>query len=115
MAVWPLTLPPPAINSLSESPPDNTIRSSMDRGPAKLRRRTTANVRPISFTLKLTPAQVDILDQFYTTDTFSGAEEFDYIHPRTGLGVKARFTQPPQYMESELTIYEANVSLELLP
>lgn len=115
MAVWPTSLPAPALNSLNETPPNNVIRSSMDRGPAKLRRRTTANIRPLSFSLMLTPEQTQILDDFFTTDTFSGAEQFDFTHPRTGAAVKARFVDPPSYNETEGVLYAASVSLEILP
>ncbi len=115
MAVWPTSLPAPALNSLQESPPDNVIRSNMDKGPAKLRRRTTANIRPISFAMVLTAAEVVILDSFYTDDTFSGSEEFDYNHPRTGVACTARFVAPPEYSEREGAAYNVGVSLEILP
>lgn len=115
MSVWPVTLPAPALNSLRETPPNNTIRTNMDKGPDKVRRRTTANVRPISFTLKLTPAQVATLDTFYDNTTFSGADEFDYTHPRTGAAVTARFVSPPEYSESEGVIYNCSISLEIMP
>ena len=77
MAAWP-TLPAPLINTFKESTPDNLLRSSTDKGPAKIRRRSTAGVRPISFTLHLTPAQVNTLEIFYVTTLVSGAQEFDY-------------------------------------
>lgn len=115
MATWPATLPAPALSSLSESPPNNTIRSQMDKGPDKVRRRTTANVRPISFNLMLTPAQVETLDTFYHTTTFSGADSFDYTHPRTEAACTARFVQPPQYTEREGVVYSVSVALEILP
>ena len=115
MAVFPSTLPAPALNTLVETPPDNVIRTQMDKGPDKVRRRTTANVRPLSFTLKLTPAETQVLDDFYDNTTFSGADEFDYTHPRTGEAVKARFTQPPQYQEHEGVIYLCSIALEILP
>ena len=115
MVAWPEELPPPALNSLQESPPNNALRSQMDKGPAKVRRRTTANVRRLAFVLKLIPAEVDILDDFYTEDTLSGTEAFDYEHPRTGETVSARFVDPPSYQEQEGTIYVAQVSLEILP
>lgn len=115
MALWPDTLPAPALSTLQESPPDNLIRTQMDKGPAKVRRRTTANVRPISFTLRLTPAQVETLDEFYVTTTYSGADEFTYIHPRTGATVNARFTEPPSYSENEGAIYNTSISLEIMP
>lgn len=115
MATWPATLPAPALNSLKETPPNNVIRTQMDKGPDKVRRRTTANVRPLSFTLKLTPAQVATLDTFFTDTTYSGADEFDYTHPRTGAAVTARFVSPPDYAESEGVIYNCSISLEILP
>lgn len=115
MATWPATLPAPALNTLSETPPDNVIRTKMDKGPDKVRRRTTANIRPISFTLILTPTQTATLDTFYDTTTFSGADEFDYTHPRTGDAVKARFVEPPQYSENEGVLYNCSISLEIMP
>lgn len=115
MVAWPASLPAPALNTLSESPPDNVIRSNMDKGPAIVRRRTTANIRPISFGLILTAAETQILDEFYTDDTFSGSESFDFTHPRTGAAVTARFVEPPEYQEREGAAWAASVSLEILP
>lgn len=115
MPTWPADLPAPAVNTLKEKPPKNTQRTQMDKGPAKSRRRTTANVRPISFTLKLTPALVQTLDDFFTTDTYSGSIEFDYTHPRTGASVTAQFADEPDYGESEGVLYNVQISLEILP
>lgn len=115
MALWPASLPPPYLNSLQESPPNNLIRTSMDKGPDKVRRRTTANIRPISFTLMLTPDLVEVIDEFYVDDLASGSTEFDYTHPRTGEACTARFVNPPQYGEREGVVYSVTVSLEILP
>jgi len=115
MAVWPTDLPPPALNTLRESPPDNVLRSSMDKGPAKLRRRTTANTRPISFELNLTPAEVQTLDDFYTTTLFSGVDAFDMDHPRTGDPVSVRFVERPAYVEREGIDYRVSINLEIMP
>lgn len=114
MASWP-TLPAPIINSFNESPPDNLIRTSMDKGAAKVRRRTTSNVRPLSFEMILTPAQVVTLDTFYVTTTNSGADEFTYTHPRAGSTVSARFASPPSYSDINGLAYKASVSLEVMP
>lgn len=102
--------------SYKESPPNNTIRTNMDVGPVKSRRRTTSNVRPISFTLVLNSDQLDTLDSFYDSDTFSGSDDFDFNLPRGGAAVRARFTQPPEYTDSiKNQLYEVSVSLEILP
>lgn len=115
MATWPETLPPPALNTFKEAPPNNSIRSQTDKGPAKVRRRTTANTRPLSFALKLTKAQVEIIDYFYDVTTYSGTDEFYFTHPRTEKTVSCRFVSPPSYDEQEAVIYNVNVSLEVMP
>lgn len=114
MAVWPSQFCP-LVNSFNESPPDNTIRTTMDKGPDKVRRITTANIRPVSFRLFLKKSQVQILDDFYLNETFSGVDIFDFIHPRTQQPVKARFVQPPSYQERSTIGYEASISLEIMP
>lgn len=109
---WPSQLPAPLINTLRETSPDGTIRTQMDKGVDKVRRRTTANVRDLSFTLRLMPGQVDILDQFYIDVQ---ALSFDYTHPRTGELVTARFASAPSFSERGLAVYDAQVNLEILP
>lgn len=116
MSIWPATLPPPALNTMQEVAPNNSIRSSMDKGPDIVRRRTTANVRLINFSMNLSPEQTDVLDDFYTNTTASGSLSFTYTHPRTGQVFEARFRgDPPQYNEREGMLWVAQVSLELLP
>lgn len=116
MAVWPFNTTTHIINgSFKETPPNNTIRSKMEVGPEKIRRRTTANVRPISFVLRLTEDELDTLDEFYNDDTYSGADEFDFTHPRTAAAVKARFIQPPEYGDVKKGQYQVVVQLEILP
>lgn len=115
MAVWPSQLPPPFKGTFSESPAENTIRSSMDVGPAKVRRRTTANIRPISFTLRVPQELIDVLQEFYEDDTVSGALAFDYTHPRTGEAIQARFASVPSISHLEADVYSISISLEILP
>lgn len=117
MASWPASLPPPALSTLNETPPENRLATSMDKGPKKIRRRSTAGVRPISFVMRLTKAQVAILDDFFVNTTLSGSDPFDYVHPRTGVACRAQFSSGslPQYGEQEGVIYNASISLEILP
>lgn len=117
MTTWPTDLPPPAIGTLDESPPNNAIASQPDKGPAFVRRRTTSNIRPLAFSMMLTPDEVQILDDFFTIDTFSGTVTFNYNHPRTGDACTARFKpgSVPKYVEREGVIYGASVELEIMP
>lgn len=112
MASWPPSLPAHLINTFTETMPDNVIRSSVDRGAAKIRKRTTANVRPVAFTMILTPAQVVALDAFYSANA---AAEFDFTHPRTRAAVKARFTTPPALSDLNGRNYNCDVELEIMP
>lgn len=116
MATWPTGKRfTPVIGSLVEGPPSNSIRSSMDKGPDKVRRRTTANVRSLSFKLILSKADTAVFDTFFVTTTASGSIEFDYTHPRTGAACTARFAQEPSYAERSGVVYEISVALEILP
>jgi hypothetical protein len=115
MATWPNTLPSPRINTIQEAPADNLIRTRMDRGPDKVRRRTTANAKKISFRLLLSKAQRDALITFYETTTFSGADAFTYVHPIDSGNVSARFVSPPAFTDLNGQYYNATVELEILP
>lgn len=115
MATWPTRFCPMA-GSFQEAPPNNIIRSTMDKGPEKVRRRTTANIRPVSFKLLLKRQDTQELDNFFTTDTLSGSMVFDFVHPRTEQLVKARFVSAPQYADrSAGKFYEVAIELEIMP
>lgn len=113
MVDWPATLRPNR-SGASESPPDNTMRSNMEIGPDKVRRRTTANIRPFMFNMLLDDVGVQTLDDFYTLTTASGSLPFNFVHPRTEETVEARFVQKPSYSYDE-TMARCSVSLEIMP
>lgn len=116
MPTWPGTLPQkPSSRGYREVPPSNTMRTQMDQGPAKIRRRTTANVRPLDCTFELTLAEVAILETFYTTTLKSGSLAYDWDHPRTDVAGTWRFKKEPVYSSPGGDLWEARCSLELLP
>lgn len=114
MTAWP-SLPKPLINTFKETPPDNSIRTEMETGYDKVRRRSTAASYPMSFDLFLTPAQTATLDTFYNSTTKSGSLSFDFTHPRTAATVSARFTSPPNYSDVNGINFRATIALEILP
>ena len=62
MATWPGTLPDYVMQSgFSETLPNNVIRTKMEVGPPKMRRRGTAAPRPMKWKLYMTTAQVATL------------------------------------------------------
>ncbi len=116
MATWPASLPQYVlVEGYSEAPPQNTIRTSMDVGPPKMRRRSTAAVRPITGNQHMNKTQVAALDTFYVTTLNSGVDQFDWVHPRTQSAVDFRFTAPPQYESLGGTAWMVTLSLEVMP
>lgn len=115
MPTWPTTLPQDALRQgYSESPPAGLIRSQPDIGPAKVRRRTTAAVRPVSVTASMTAAQVAIFETFFVTTLKHGSLSFDWINPRTKAATTFRFTEAPQY-EADGANFFVSMKLEVLP
>lgn len=114
MPSWPVSLPSLELDGYAETAPDVVLRSQMDAGPAKVRRRFTAGVRPIAGQVTLTAAQTATLDAFYVTDLAGGATPFDWTHPRTGAACVMRFTEPPGYTPVE-QFYRATLRLEIMP
>jgi len=113
---WPSSLPAyPLERNLEEAPPDNAIRTQMDAGPAKVRRRFTANVRDFQVTLYLTRSQVASLDAFFLTDVKGGSLVFDWKNPRTGSAAELRFVGKPRYFQRGDNLYEVMVQLEEMP
>jgi len=116
MPTWPVsTLPKPLAGSYQETPPVLALRTEMDAGPAKVRRRFTAGVRPVSFRLIMTKAQVAILEAFYLEDCSGGAIAFDWPHPRTAAESSWRFVEPPTFAHLNGLYYSVSVSLEQMP
>lgn len=116
--VWPPTLPQvfPS-KGWDEAFPNTALASQPDMGPAKVRQRFTAAPRPWSFTLRLTLAQVDTLDTFYTATTAGGTLPFDAPHPRLGTReVQFLAGSPPKVVPVVGSLlWEATLSLEILP
>lgn len=74
------------------------MRSPMDIGPAKVRRRFTATSRYLTGTIYLTTkAQRTTLDNFFDTTTQGGTLEFDMADPADGATEVFRFLGPPEY------------------
>jgi hypothetical protein len=115
MAAWPDTLPTaPNQDGFQEDPPNNLIRTAMDIGLAKLRRRSTSAPRFITCAYDLTKAQVGYLETFYITTTYDGADPFTWTHPRTAGTLTVRFAAPPSYLALDFQI-RAVIVLEVAP
>lgn len=110
MAVWPATVPILKPGH-KESPPERAIRSPMDVGPAKVRKRSSAAVRDIQIRMKLNDSQLQDFDEFYDENETLA---FDFTDPRTDTVKRARFNGRPSYDMDE-ALWDVSVSLEYLP
>lgn len=96
--VWPPALTrTPRVDALEETAPDVLIRSEMDAGEAKVRRRFTGDVRNFTIVLDLKRSEVATFDSFFLTTTKGGALPFVWKHPRTGSDVDFRIITVPKY------------------
>jgi hypothetical protein len=102
----------PNQEGFAENPKQGLLRSTVDAGPEKVRRRYTAISTIYSIQYALTYNQKQVLDYFYKYVAKQGALRFNWTHP-IGYTVEARFQEPPQYTprENEIT---ATLQLEVL-
>ncbi|MFG1267632.1 hypothetical protein V5F40_06680 [Xanthobacter sp. DSM 14520] len=93
--VWPADLPQRVlVDGFSAGVADGRIRQKMDAGPPKMRRRTSAAVRPVRARVRLDRDGVARLNRFWEEDTAGGVLPFWFPDPLldglpllTGAGV----------------------------
>lgn len=98
-------------DSFTEGLPNRVIKSQMDVGPAKKRRRTVLASYTVNFNCHIEMSDVDEFREFYLDNDVGN---FDFTHPRTGNTLTARFNSVPSLTLNE-TFYECNVELEIMP
>ncbi len=115
--VWPLSLPQrPLAQGFNERAPDTAIRTQMEAGAAKVRRRFTAGIRTMDMQLRLSADQVATLDAFHDSTLHGGSLRFDWVHPRTGVAMTYRFVEQPSYAPvARGRLWTATLKLEVLP
>jgi len=114
MAVWPGTLPDFfQVGGFVETGAVNTIRSTMDVGPDKLRRRTTTGIRRHQGDMWLTEAQYALMRTFYEDTHAFGSLSFtmDDAH---GTNRTFRFITPPKYTTVGPNNWKVRLDLEEL-
>ena len=114
--IWPATLPQTLLlQGYGESPGENQLRSPMEVGPAKVRRRATSAPRKVTGSLYLSASQLDDFKTFYNTTLLSGTLRFTWDDPTdTGTTVEMRFSEVPTWSAQE-TLFELSMTIEILP
>ena len=117
MATWPATLPTFQEfleGSYREFLANNVIRTEMDIGPAKIRRRGTAAPDIISGTMHMTSTQVGIFQTFYEDTIYYGSTTIDTIHPRTTAAITVNLLEQPQISRHGAD-WQVTLTCEILP
>ena len=137
---WPSTLPKRVrVDGFTEKPPLVLIRSQPQKGPAIVRKYTSAAVRPITCGVFLELWQVHVLDEFFVDTLDGGLWPFLFPNPReseapiadlngveltTETGeviviearpVLVRLVEPPTYTPLGPTVFVAAMNLEVMP
>jgi len=101
MATWPDTLPNPTASGYQINPGDQTVRTDMEVGSPRVRRRTTARNDRVAASWVLTEAQLDTFrDWFDDAETgIAGGSAWFNVDLAVGTGsrqavVEARFVGP---------------------
>jgi hypothetical protein len=116
MTAWPSSLPDYVLQQgHNEALANVSMRSQMDAGPAKVRRRFTAGPRMVNAIVRLTTGQTLTLDTFFETTLVGGSLAFDWVLPRTQASRSFRFTSPPEYRPVGPGIWDATLKLEAMP
>ena len=84
---------------LANTPAPNTIRTKMDVGPDKIRRRATTTVREVQIPSDMRGDQYQALLAFYETTLKSGSLPFTWEDPvNDAASTTYRFTEPPDFI-----------------
>jgi len=117
MAIWPTTLPTPLLNGYTIKPNDQTVRTDMDGGAARSRRRTMTRSDKVPVSWKFTDAQLVIFRAWFddgVAGAAGGSAWFTTSLP-TGVGgltsITARFIGP--FTAPVLSGLSWNVTAEL--
>ena len=114
-AVWPASLPQDAERPHKEKFQENTVRTPMDAGPDKVRRRYTAGVKAVQASMQMTKAQTITLETFFDDTLKGGSLPFDWLLPRTAATATFRFTAPPELTHIAGLNWDVQLQLEILP
>lgn len=113
--VWPVTLPRCFLaDTVDGRFADNAIHTQTDTGPGKDRRRSTANIEPLSGQMLMTRDQFADSKTFYDTTTLSGSVEFTFPDPLGGSDLLVKFSEPPDWHKPGVRIM-VNLKLAILP
>lgn len=113
--IWPNDLPQCfSTPSFNQKRADNVLRSQPSIGPAKTRRRTTANVTELAGEMQVTATQLTVLENFIADQIADGAKVFRFPHQFGGPMMLVRMAAPIEIGRVG-ALFSVSMSLEILP
>lgn len=113
--VWPDKIPLPTVDGYQISPSEGVIRTDMDSGAARARRRFTQTPAKVAVRWNLRPLTYAIFEAWFKHEAKEGAEWFD-IELLGGIGMamhQARFTKAYQAKLVRKNLWEVTGELEI--
>jgi len=98
MAIFPTKLPAPILNGYEINPEDPNLRTQMDAGPDRVRRRFTSIPSRIPIKWRFTQSEMALFEAWHKYDALDGSAWFT-INLANGLGISsvdAKFTKQPK-------------------
>ena len=111
---WPATLPD-CLESWEETERPSVIRTAMDAGPPKVRRRFTAPMREIRCTMNLRRDQYLAFRDFFDVTCGQGVNWHTFTHPYTGAVESFRFVEPFVIQSMSALAVVVSMTWEQLP
>ncbi|MBT6048967.1 MAG: hypothetical protein HOG49_19385 [Candidatus Scalindua sp.] len=98
MPAYPASLPQaPLVQGFSDQRQAGMIRSEMETGAPKTRKRFTAALRILTFPTILNGTQRATFDTFYITTINEGTDEFTIPDPVDAATITVKFKSPPEF------------------
>lgn len=117
MAVpWPVSLQQNVnTGNFNEKFGETAIRTTVDVGPMKVRRRFTRPIDVVSVGFNMTSDQYEDFKIFYNTTVNGGVTIFELNHPITGVLTNYRFMGPPTISPIGGIVFVASMQWEVIP
>lgn len=120
MATWPSSLPAPMVSGYGLEPVDQTIRTDMEVGSARARRRTTSRLDMVNVSWVFTDAQMAVFRAWLDDDVVGAAGGSAWFTTSLATGDSglvsrsARFNGAPKYsLLSTSRIWQVTAKLEV--
>lgn len=112
-AAWPAILPTGFLNGFAARQKSAIVRSEMDVGLPKLRRRATYTWDELDGEIFCTRAQAEALRLFYRETAAAGTQRFTIVSPVDLAIYDGRFREPPELSHVGGSYFRARLALDL--